>query len=291
MKSIVYILIAVFISSILISAFPKSVKTEQQNYTLHCVDKPVSQNMLEASAEIIKSRLIDYGLDNIELTLNSKTSSIELSIDRELSFHDASTLLTSKGCFEFYETYNRLEIIEKLGTDNNFGEILSIPSTDKTVDGCSGIYGYCKEANKQKVELYLKKHYVSKPNQGIKFFWSAQANKNGNYNLFLLKQSATLDNSSIAESSVNTDLSDKRAEININFNTANESIWRAMTKRNIGQSIAIVLDQEVLLAPIVQSEIIGGKSTISGNFKVEELRLINALINNKELPLNFELKK
>ena len=46
--------------------------------------------------------------------------------------------------------------------------------------------------------------------------------------------------------------------------------WAALTKANVGKAIAIVLDDAVYSAPRVNGEIDGGRSSISGNFTIED---------------------
>jgi len=54
--------------------------------------------------------------------------------------------------------------------------------------------------------------------------------------------------------------------------------WRLLTKNNIGRSIAVVLDNNVYSYPVVQNEISGGRSSITGNFSVREADdLVNIL--------------
>ncbi|MBT3206763.1 MAG: hypothetical protein HN704_12030 [Bacteroidetes bacterium] len=290
MKSIVYILITVFISSILISAFPKSVRKEKQIVTIQCVNENYSPDILIKSADIIKARLKDYGIQNADVFVDHKASCIDISIDSQVELVDVTNLLTSKGSVEFYETYDRLEVIKNLGVEKDLASILNIPSDEKKIDGCTGIYGYCKEDKKSEVELYLKKHYASKPGHGINFYWSEQPNDNKDFQLFLLQSNASLDNSYISKSVVKNDLSGKKPELMVSFNESGKSIWKDITKRNIGKSIAIVMDKKVLQAPIVKSEIIEGKCIITGDFSINEINRINSLINNEELPLEFKLK-
>lgn len=55
-------------------------------------------------------------------------------------------------------------------------------------------------------------------------------------------------------------------------------VWQTLTKQNIGKSIAIVLDNNVYSFPVVQNEISGGRSSITGNFTIREADdLVNIL--------------
>lgn len=57
------------------------------------------------------------------------------------------------------------------------------------------------------------------------------------------------------------------------------------TGRYIGQPIFIILDDEIISAPIVQQQISLGQATISGNFTIEEASNLAALIRAGALPV------
>ena len=77
----------------------------------------------------------------------------------------------------------------------------------------------------------------------------------------------------------------------ITFDKVGKSIWKDVTQRNVGKSIAIVLDKKVLQAPVVKSEILEGKCILSGDFSMKEITWLNSMINNEELPLDFKIKE
>ncbi|HRP59791.1 MAG TPA: protein translocase subunit SecF, partial [Vicingus sp.] len=57
-----------------------------------------------------------------------------------------------------------------------------------------------------------------------------------------------------------------------------------MEKNNIGKSVVIALDNLVYSYPTVQSEIAGGQSNITGNFDIEEAKLIANILKAGKLP-------
>lgn len=59
------------------------------------------------------------------------------------------------------------------------------------------------------------------------------------------------------------------------------------TGRFIGEPIFIVLDDEIISAPIVQQQIFLGQATISGNFTMEEASNLAALIRAGALPVSL----
>lgn len=67
-------------------------------------------------------------------------------------------------------------------------------------------------------------------------------------------------------------------EISMTMNTDAASKWAKLTRDNIGKQVAIVLDDQVYSFPTVNTAIEGGRSSITGNFTVEEANdLVNVL--------------
>ncbi len=71
-------------------------------------------------------------------------------------------------------------------------------------------------------------------------------------------------------------------EVSMSMNAEGAGKWALITKENIGRQIAIVLDDYVYSYPVVNSEIRGGSSSISGHFSQEEAKdLANILKSGK----------
>ena len=67
-------------------------------------------------------------------------------------------------------------------------------------------------------------------------------------------------------------------EISMTMNNDAASKWAKLTRDNIGKQVAIVLDDQVYSFPTVNTAIEGGRSSITGNFTVEEANdLVNVL--------------
>jgi preprotein translocase subunit SecD len=67
--------------------------------------------------------------------------------------------------------------------------------------------------------------------------------------------------------------------------------FRKATAANIGNPIAILLDDEVISSPTVNDEISGGEAIITGNFTAEEAKDLSDLINGGALPVKLEMKE
>ena len=72
--------------------------------------------------------------------------------------------------------------------------------------------------------------------------------------------------------------------VTFRFNTTCARIFGDYTAENIGSPFAIVLDNEVVSAPTIQSHISGGSGIITGNFTVEESTNLAVLLRAGALP-------
>ena len=73
-------------------------------------------------------------------------------------------------------------------------------------------------------------------------------------------------------------------EIEMLMNGEGATKWRLLTGENVGKPIAIVLDGLVYSAPAPSEEIAGGRSSITGNFTIEEAKLIANILKAGKLP-------
>ncbi len=72
--------------------------------------------------------------------------------------------------------------------------------------------------------------------------------------------------------------------VNFRFNPVGARKFGDYTAENIGAPFAIVLDDEVISAPVIQSHIPGGSGIITGNFTVEESTQLAVLLRAGALP-------
>ena len=74
------------------------------------------------------------------------------------------------------------------------------------------------------------------------------------------------------------------AEVSMTMNAEGAKQWKRLTAENIGKSVAIVLDGYIYSYPTVQSEISGGRSSITGNFSLEEAKDLANILKSGKLP-------
>ena len=72
--------------------------------------------------------------------------------------------------------------------------------------------------------------------------------------------------------------------VSMNMNGEGAKVWARMTKENVGRCVAIVLDGYVCSSPVVNTEIKGGSSQISGHFGVKEAEDLANILKSGKLP-------
>jgi len=77
-------------------------------------------------------------------------------------------------------------------------------------------------------------------------------------------------------------------QIILRFNNAGGKDFAELTKKNVGRQLAIVLDNKLYSAPVINSAITGGSAEISGQFSQEECKAISDALVRGSLP--FEIK-
>ena len=80
-----------------------------------------------------------------------------------------------------------------------------------------------------------------------------------------------------------------RPAVSFQFNPVGGRKFGEYTKNNIGNPFAIVLDKQVISAPVIQSYIPGGAGIITGNFSVDESNRLAILLRAGALPASIQV--
>ena len=125
----------------------------------------------------------------------------------------------------------------------------------------------------------------------VKFLWSAKADEHFGGDVYVLYaiKITTRDGSALLDGGC---ISDARQdfsniggnEISMTMNSEGAREWKRITGENVGNCIAIVLDDQVYSAPRVNGEIAGGRSSITGDFSLEEAKDLANILKSGKLP-------
>ncbi|MBN2585110.1 protein translocase subunit SecD [Patescibacteria group bacterium] len=81
----------------------------------------------------------------------------------------------------------------------------------------------------------------------------------------------------------------RQPQVAIEFNSRGAKIFAEATKKNLQKPLAIFLDQKLLSAPTVQTEISDGKAVISGGFNLAEAKSLAIQLKAGALPIPIKL--
>jgi len=105
---------------------------------------------------------------------------------------------------------------------------------------------------------------------------------------YLLERRAVVSGEQLVDSQPSFDQNGQPA-VSFRFNAAGGAAFGAYTAQNIGNPFAIVLDEEVISAPVIQSHIPGGSGIITGNFSPEESTRLAILLRAGALPAEINV--
>ena len=105
--------------------------------------------------------------------------------------------------------------------------------------------------------------------------------------LYFIKKRWSMSGKNITDAFPHLDQFGKR-QIILRFNSEGAKDFGALTQDNVGRQLAIVLDDKLYSAPVINSAIMNGSAEISGQFSQEECKAISDALVSGSLP--FEIK-
>jgi preprotein translocase subunit SecD len=99
----------------------------------------------------------------------------------------------------------------------------------------------------------------------------------------LLKRRTLLTGASLTNASVDFDQFNIPF-VSINFDKKGARVFERITGENVNKRLAIVLDDTVASAPVIQEKIAGGQARITGNFTLEEAKDLAIVLRAGALP-------
>ncbi len=94
-----------------------------------------------------------------------------------------------------------------------------------------------------------------------------------------------LSGKNLKKSEVTFDPKTGAPEVALEFDDEGARLFEEITKRNVGKTVAIFLDRQLLSAPKVNETISGGKAVIQGSFSMDEAKRLSIALNAGALPV------
>ena len=248
------------------------------------------------SNEVVRSRIDRFGVaqPNIQI-LRGKGQMGQIMVEMPgiKEPERVRNLLQGSANLEFWETYNISEIQAAIQAvaqveypvDTTTTTLFNHLSPSPYGDGC--VLGYAKGSDREMVEAILAsdKAQAVLP-KDLQFGWSVKPEQQNFYALYLLKKTngePALAGDVIADAKDDFDQY-HRPIVSMTMTTQGGREWAGITRKNLKRCVAIVLDGFVYSAPVIQTEINGGISQISGNFTTDDTRDLANVLKSGKMP-------
>ncbi|OGD67797.1 protein-export membrane protein SecD [Candidatus Berkelbacteria bacterium RIFCSPHIGHO2_12_FULL_36_9] len=123
-------------------------------------------------------------------------------------------------------------------------------------------------------------------------FWEQEINISpelNTTNVPLAWKPTQLNGSHLKRADVQFDQQSGEPQVSLEFNNEGKDLFSEITKKNLQKPVAIVLDNEIISAPTVQSVIEDGNAIISGKFTIQEAKKLAIELNAGALPVPVKL--
>ncbi len=151
-----------------------------------------------------------------------------------------------------------------------------------------------KETDRDKVLNYLNRPDVKKiiPDN-VQFLFSAKPQfvQDGvkYYRLYMLNKEPELTGEVITNATATIDPQTSAPMVTMQMNSEGAREWARITGANVGKRCAIVLDNYVYTAPVIQGKIPSGNSQITGMEDLEEAKLVSIVLKAGALPAPIDI--
>jgi preprotein translocase subunit SecD len=112
----------------------------------------------------------------------------------------------------------------------------------------------------------------------------ANSEKNAAPPFFVLKKRVVVSGEMLTHAQQSFDSQSGAPDIDFRFNGAGARRFGEATSQNVGKRFAIVLDDKVISAPVIESAIMGGQGQITGSYTMDSANQLALLLNSGALP-------
>ncbi|RFC55278.1 protein translocase subunit SecDF [Brumimicrobium aurantiacum] len=222
----------------------------------------------------------------------------------DLFSEEEDTTVTEDVAETTEEDTTEMSLEEELGMENDaeedtsfrlsdFGKMFQVNIDAENRFQNSPRLGFSKSSDTSKVNKILNEKAEEMMLENIRFVWGAKSDNIGvsdtlYYTLYAMKipqdLKARVGGTDIENARLSFDPNQSDRGVSIDMSDRGAEEWGKMTSENVGNFIAITMDNKVYSAPIINGAITGGQTLISGDFTVAEAQNLTNLLNAGALP-------
>jgi preprotein translocase subunit SecD len=286
MKNLSYLFITICILGISNFCSAQKDNVTDKAVVIRALNKNASSSELSKAVTILSNRLKGFSSEKFDISSIPDKGSVKILLSKGWPTDVIEKLVLAKGELSFYETYSR----QDLSVFNN-DTVLHSSINTVNADIPNAIIGIFPISEVDDINKHLNN--IKQPEYCL-FAWEYYLEKNSAslYALKLSKNNGALISSAEVKSVKSVqEKASKNYEIEIKLKKEAFETWAKATRTNINKEIAIVLDGKVIYSPVLNAEITSGKCSITGNFDKNETKLLESIVNNGILPVEFEIVK
>lgn len=243
----------------------------------------------EQAEEMLRNRLTEADICPYRIERKDDVITVYARLDNAEDQHRLLQLLTASTDIEFWETYN-YDVVAPLLRDLSaaYAPNEQPPFIDRSYNSTHVVAALVHVRDSALVNSMLHSEQARQilPSD-LKMLWGVKAFNMGDggddyIELFSIRTNnapAPLSTRHITSAIAGTDNYTHRPVVSLNMDLEGANIFADLTRRNIGRVIAIVMNDRVYTAPIVYDAITGGNCEITGNFSLEDVRALAAILN------------
>lgn len=107
--------------------------------------------------------------------------------------------------------------------------------------------------------------------------------------VYLMKNQSLMTGEFLTEARVNIDQRYNEPYVSIAFNSTGAKLFEQITANNVKKRLAIILDNNVYSAPVIQERIAGGNAQITGTFTMQEAKDLAIVLRSGSLPAPLKM--
>ncbi|MAR15143.1 MAG: protein translocase subunit SecD [Candidatus Marinimicrobia bacterium] len=282
---------------------PSSIKPDEEVEFLKKILKNKLSTKLLSSTEIIRSRIDALGVtEPLIQTKGVNQIIVELAGIKDTS--RAESLIKNTGKLEFIIVKDNskawIKLIDKIDQNLNKNQSLAkLIDIDYAMSLAPFIYTngkipylYIENSKKEDINLIINNSKNNKILNNAQFLWGIKNEDiEGHTALYLLNRYVELSGNEIRNPKAETYPIDHqnsgKSYISLEFTNAKD--FEEITGDNRGKFLAIILDNEVKMAPRINEKIPTGQAQISGSFTSKEAKDMEAILVAGELPAKINI--
>jgi protein-export membrane protein SecD/preprotein translocase SecF subunit len=245
--------------------------------------KHIKASAIEQAEKVVRNRVDKWGVSEPVINRRQVDNSILVQLPGFKDPNKAKELLGRTAQLRFklvddnFQGFNQLKDLPPEVTSNGPGQGLTSENRDVLIK-------YAQTKVPEDRQVFLQKEELA-------------GGKKNRYTTFVVEASTEIGGDDILDAFVSEDTSglDRRPEVSMKFTGPGGKRFADLTGANVGRRLAIVLDDEIVSAPVIQSKIANGQGRITlgggGGYEktFQEAQQLSLILKSGALPATIEV--